>query len=91
MNTHFQAGAVGIFLQASLLVLAVAVYWSGTLSQQTPLLFFLCLIVSSSNYNTMHINIILFNYAYKYYSLHLFSSFYMDDRSSNLYLSWKAS
>lgn len=46
MNSHYQAGAVGLLLQASLLMIAVAVYWSGTLSQQTPLLFFLCLIVS---------------------------------------------
>ncbi|KAK1374050.1 Solute carrier family 40 protein [Heracleum sosnowskyi] len=43
----FKAGAVGLFLQASLLMMAVAVYWSGTLSQQTPLLFFLFLIVFS--------------------------------------------
>lgn len=43
----FKAGAVGLFLQASLLMMAVAVYWSGTLSQKTPLLFFLFLIVFS--------------------------------------------
>lgn len=43
----FKAGAIGLLLQASLLMMAVAVYWSGTLSQQTPLLFFLCLIVFS--------------------------------------------
>ncbi|KAL1826965.1 hypothetical protein ACET3Z_005377 [Daucus carota] len=43
----FKAGAVGLFLQASLLMMAVAVYWSGTLSQQTPLFFFLFLIVFS--------------------------------------------
>lgn len=43
----FKAGAVGLFLQASLLMMAVAVYWSGTLSQQMPLLFFLFLIVFS--------------------------------------------
>ncbi|XP_057962642.1 solute carrier family 40 member 3, chloroplastic isoform X2 [Malania oleifera] len=42
-----KAGAVGLILQASLLTVAVAVYWSGCLSQQTPLLFFLCLIVLS--------------------------------------------
>ncbi|XP_059652284.1 solute carrier family 40 member 3, chloroplastic [Cornus florida] len=42
-----KAGAVGLVLQASLLTVAVAVYWSGSLSQQTPLLFFLCLIVLS--------------------------------------------
>jgi len=38
---------VGLMLQASLLTIAVAVYWSGSLTQQTPLLFFLCLIVLS--------------------------------------------
>ncbi|XP_074329142.1 solute carrier family 40 member 3, chloroplastic [Apium graveolens] len=43
----FKAGAVGLVLQASLLIMAVAVYWSGTLSQQTPLLFFLFLVVFS--------------------------------------------
>lgn len=42
-----KAGAVGLMLQASLLTIAVAVYWSGSLTQQTPLLFFLCLIVLS--------------------------------------------
>ncbi|PSS03078.1 Solute carrier family 40 member 3 like [Actinidia chinensis var. chinensis] len=42
-----KAGAAGLILQASLLTIAVAVYWSGSLSQQTPLLFFLCLIVLS--------------------------------------------
>ncbi|KAK9292187.1 hypothetical protein L1049_020147 [Liquidambar formosana] len=42
-----KAGAVGLIFQASLLTVAVAVYWSGTLSRQTPLLFFLCLIVLS--------------------------------------------
>lgn len=42
-----QAGAVGLIFQASLLTVAVAVYWSGYLSRQTPLLFFLCLIVST--------------------------------------------
>lgn len=42
-----KAGAAGLLLQTSLLMIAVAVYWSGTLSQQTPLLFFLCLIVLS--------------------------------------------
>lgn len=36
-----------MIFQASLLIVAVAVYWSGSLSQRTPLLFFLCLIVSS--------------------------------------------
>ncbi|EEF49971.1 solute carrier family 40 member 3, chloroplastic [Ricinus communis] len=42
-----KAGAAGLVFQASLLTLAVAVYWSGSLSQQSPLLFFLGLIVVS--------------------------------------------
>lgn len=42
-----KAGAVGLIFQASLLTIAVAVYWSGSLSRQTPLLSFLCLIVLS--------------------------------------------
>ncbi|XP_010267955.1 PREDICTED: solute carrier family 40 member 3, chloroplastic-like isoform X2 [Nelumbo nucifera] len=42
-----KAGAAGLIFQASLLTLAVAVYWSGSLSQQTTLLFFLSLIVLS--------------------------------------------
>lgn len=42
----YQAGAAGLLLHASLLSIAVAVYWSGSLSQKTPILFFLCLIVS---------------------------------------------
>ncbi|XP_044482809.1 solute carrier family 40 member 3, chloroplastic [Mangifera indica] len=42
-----KAGAVGLIFQASLLTMAVAVYWSGHLSHQSPLLFFLCLIVLS--------------------------------------------
>ncbi|CBI39603.3 hypothetical protein VitviT2T_020829 [Vitis vinifera] len=42
-----KAGAAGLIFQAFLLTIAVAVYWSGSLSQQTPLLFFLCLIVLS--------------------------------------------
>ncbi|KAL5700273.1 Solute carrier 40 member 3 [Ranunculus cassubicifolius] len=42
-----KAGAAGLVFQASLLILAVAVYWSGSLSRQTPLLFFLSLIVLS--------------------------------------------
>ncbi|XP_042486636.1 solute carrier family 40 member 3, chloroplastic [Macadamia integrifolia] len=42
-----KAGAAGLIFQASLLSLAVAVYWSGSLSQKMPLLFFLCLIVLS--------------------------------------------
>ncbi|XVF05936.1 hypothetical protein REPUB_Repub06bG0004900 [Reevesia pubescens] len=42
-----KAGAVGLIFQASLLTIAVAVYQSGSLSQRSPLLFFLCLIVLS--------------------------------------------
>lgn len=42
-----KAGAAGLIFQAFLLTIAVAVYWSGSLSQQTPLLFFLSLIVLS--------------------------------------------
>ncbi|KAF8401313.1 hypothetical protein HHK36_012246 [Tetracentron sinense] len=42
-----KAGAAGLIFQASLLTVAVAVYWSGSLSRQTPLIFFLCLIVLS--------------------------------------------
>lgn len=42
-----KAGAVGLIFQASLLAVAVAVYWSGSLSQQSPVIFFLCLIVLS--------------------------------------------
>ncbi|XWS58089.1 hypothetical protein CRYUN_Cryun08bG0005000 [Craigia yunnanensis] len=42
-----KAGAVGLIFQASLLTMAVAVYHSGSLSQRSPLLFFLCLIVLS--------------------------------------------
>ncbi|XVF41759.1 hypothetical protein PTKIN_Ptkin01aG0306200 [Pterospermum kingtungense] len=42
-----KAGAVGLVFQATLLTIAVAVYQSGSLSQRSPLLFFLCLIVLS--------------------------------------------
>ncbi|XP_048324842.2 solute carrier family 40 member 3, chloroplastic isoform X3 [Ziziphus jujuba] len=42
-----KAGAIGLIFQASLLTVAVAVYLSGSLSQQNPLLFFLCMIVLS--------------------------------------------
>ncbi|XWS57423.1 hypothetical protein CRYUN_Cryun09bG0173100 [Craigia yunnanensis] len=42
-----KTGAVGLIFQASLLTIAVAVYHSGSLSQRSPLLFFLCLIVLS--------------------------------------------
>lgn len=42
-----KAGAVGLIFQALLLMGAVAVYWTGSISQQNPLLFFLSLIVLS--------------------------------------------
>ncbi|KFK26445.1 hypothetical protein AALP_AA8G249400 [Arabis alpina] len=42
-----KAGAVGLFFQASLLGVAVAVYLSSSLSQQSPLFFFLSMIVLS--------------------------------------------
>ncbi|XP_004302232.1 PREDICTED: solute carrier family 40 member 3, chloroplastic [Fragaria vesca subsp. vesca] len=42
-----KAGAAGLIIQASLLTVAVAVYCSRSASQQSPLLFFLCLIVLS--------------------------------------------
>lgn len=42
-----KAGAVGLIFQALLLTAAVAVYWSGSISQLNPLLFFLSLIVLS--------------------------------------------
>nr|VDD26900.1 unnamed protein product [Brassica oleracea] len=42
-----KAGAVGLFFQASLLGVAVAVYWSSSLSQKSPLFFFLSMIVLS--------------------------------------------
>ncbi|KAL8231767.1 hypothetical protein R6Q57_001545 [Mikania cordata] len=41
------AGAAGLILQASLLTMAVGVYWSGALTKQTALLFFLGFIVLS--------------------------------------------
>ncbi|AAB61047.1 contains similarity to B. subtilus flagellar biosynthesis protein FLHA (SW:P35620) [Arabidopsis thaliana] len=40
------AGAVGLFFQASLLAVAVAVYCSSSLSHKSPLFFFLSMIVS---------------------------------------------
>ncbi|KAK4339748.1 hypothetical protein RND71_041210 [Anisodus tanguticus] len=46
----FQASLLttaGLVFQASLLTTAVAVYWSGSLSQQTPVFFFLALVVLS--------------------------------------------
>ncbi|CAN8255800.1 unnamed protein product [Cochlearia groenlandica] len=42
-----KAGAVGLFFQASLLAVAVTVYWSSSLSQKSPLFFFLSMIVLS--------------------------------------------
>ncbi|XP_021821305.1 solute carrier family 40 member 3, chloroplastic isoform X1 [Prunus avium] len=42
-----KAGAAGLIFQASLLTAAVAVYCTRSSSQQSPLLFFLCLIVLS--------------------------------------------
>ncbi|XP_055816581.1 solute carrier family 40 member 3, chloroplastic [Solanum dulcamara] len=42
-----KAGAAGLVFHASLLTTAVAVYWSGSLSQQTPFFFFLALVVLS--------------------------------------------
>ncbi|XP_011087494.1 solute carrier family 40 member 3, chloroplastic [Sesamum indicum] len=42
-----RAGAAGLVFQATLLTIAVAVYWSGSLSQKIPVVFFLCLIVLS--------------------------------------------
>ncbi|KAM0039421.1 putative ferroportin-1, MFS transporter superfamily [Helianthus debilis subsp. tardiflorus] len=42
-----KAGAAGLILQASFLTMAVGVYWSGALSKQTALLFFLGFIVLS--------------------------------------------
>nr|WEQ60890.1 FPN1 [Lycium barbarum] len=42
-----RAGAAGLLFQASLLTTAVAVYWSGSLSRQTPVYFFLALVVLS--------------------------------------------
>ncbi|KAG7610505.1 Ferroporti-1 [Arabidopsis suecica] len=42
-----KAGAVGLFFQASLLAVAVAVYCSSSLSHKSPLFFFLSMIVLS--------------------------------------------
>ncbi|KAE8010331.1 hypothetical protein FH972_006708 [Carpinus fangiana] len=42
-----KAGAIGLLFQASLLTVALAAYWSGSVAQQSPLLFFLSLIVLS--------------------------------------------
>ncbi|KAG6406295.1 hypothetical protein SASPL_133895 [Salvia splendens] len=43
----FKAGAAGLIFHAALLTLAVGVYWSGSVSQKIPVVFFLCLIVLS--------------------------------------------
>lgn len=42
-----KAGAAGLIFQACLLTIALAVYWTGSISQQTPLLFFLFMIILS--------------------------------------------
>ncbi|KAK7344278.1 hypothetical protein VNO77_13715 [Canavalia gladiata] len=42
-----KAGAVGLVFQALFLSMAVAVYWSGSISNQSPLLIFLFLIILS--------------------------------------------
>ncbi|WOL03260.1 solute carrier family 40 member 2, chloroplastic [Canna indica] len=42
-----KAGAAGLMFQAFLLTLAVSVYWTGSITQQSRLLFFLSLIVVS--------------------------------------------
>ncbi|XP_042005356.1 solute carrier family 40 member 3, chloroplastic-like isoform X2 [Salvia splendens] len=42
-----KAGAAGLIFHAALLTLAVGVYWSGSVSQKIPVVFFLCLIVLS--------------------------------------------
>ncbi|KAE9618922.1 hypothetical protein Lalb_Chr02g0147771 [Lupinus albus] len=42
-----KAGAVGLVFQALLLSMAVAVYWSGSISHQSPLLVFLSMIILS--------------------------------------------
>ncbi|KAL3620671.1 Solute carrier 40 member 3, chloroplastic [Castilleja foliolosa] len=42
-----KAGAAGLIFQASLLTIAVAVYWSCSFSQKIPVVFFLFLIVLS--------------------------------------------
>ncbi|KAK7269434.1 hypothetical protein RIF29_22160 [Crotalaria pallida] len=42
-----KAGAVGLVFQALLLSMAVAVYWSGSITHQSPLLLFLSLIILS--------------------------------------------
>ncbi|CAI0551725.1 unnamed protein product [Linum tenue] len=44
------AVAFGFIFQASFLLMVVTVYWSGSLSHQSPIIFFLGLIVSSSNH-----------------------------------------
>nr|CAN67070.1 hypothetical protein VITISV_020103 [Vitis vinifera] len=53
-----KAGAAGLIFQAFLLTIAVAVYWSGSLSQQTPLLFFLSLIILQTGIPSSKANLI---------------------------------
>jgi len=43
----YQAGAAGLIFQASLLSIALTVYWAGSMSQRTPLLIFLASIALS--------------------------------------------
>ncbi|GJY42024.1 solute carrier family 40 member 3, chloroplastic [Tanacetum coccineum] len=50
-----KAGAAGLILQASLLTMAVAVYWSGALSKQTSLLFFLGFIAAAKKRSRRHL------------------------------------
>lgn len=46
VNLLHQAGAAGLIFQASLLTIAVGVYWSGSFSHKIPLMLFLFLVVS---------------------------------------------
>ena len=46
VNLLHQAGAAGLVFQASLLTIAVGVYWSGSFSHKIPLMLFLFLVVS---------------------------------------------
>lgn len=58
VNLIYQAGAAGLIFQASLLTVAAGVYWSGCFSHKTPLMFFLCLVVSSFTIFTIFIKIL---------------------------------
>nr|GEX28787.1 phospholipase-like protein [Tanacetum cinerariifolium] len=49
------AGAAGFILQASLLTMAVAVYWSGALLKQTSLLFFFGFIAAAKKRSRRHL------------------------------------